>query len=127
MAFSIAMGIPEMLSFWESLQFKIESGTSTKVEAKTYKLLRKTLSQLSSDPRYPGLHTHEIDELTARYGVKVFQSYVENRNPRAMRIYWVYGPKQNFITVIGIEPHPNDAKSNAYKKVRLSQMGQIEP
>lgn len=120
------MGIPEMLAYWESLQSKIDRGSSTKEESKIYKILHKTFVQLSSDPRYPGLHTHEIDELTARYGIKVFQSYCENRNPRAMRIYWVYGPQKDYITVIGVEPHPNDAKSNAYKKIRLSKMGDIE-
>lgn len=126
MRFEIVMGVPEMLAYWESLQSKVEGRVSNKEEAKTYKLLCKTLSQLSSDPRYPGLHTHEIDELTARYKVKVFQSYCENKNPRAMRIYWVYGPKKDYITILAVEPHPNDAKSNAYKKIRLSQMGDIE-
>lgn len=115
-----------MLSYWESLQSKVQSGSSNKEESKTYKLLHKAFVQLSLDPRYPGLHTHEIDELTARYGVKVFQSYCENRNPRAMRVYWVYGPQKDYITIIGVEPHPNDAKSNAYKKIRLSKMGEIE-
>ena len=121
------MGIPEMLFFWESLQSKNQSGTSTKEESKIYKLLRKTFIQLSSNPRHPGLHTHEIDELSVRYGVKVFQSYCENRNPRAMRVFWVYGPQKDYITIVGVEPHPNDAKSNAYKKIRLSKMGKIEP
>ena len=69
---------------------------------------------------------NEIDALTFRYGVKVFQSYCENRNPRAMRVYWVYGPVKDYITIIGVEPHPNDAKSNAYSKIRLSGMGDAE-
>ncbi|MBQ2069920.1 MAG: hypothetical protein II467_03215 [Bacilli bacterium] len=125
MAFSIVMGVPEMLAFWESLQSRYETGEASKDEAKTYKLLRKTLKLISNDPKYPGLHTHEISELTARYGVKVFQSYCENRNPRAMRIYWVYGPKKDYITIIGLEPHPNDAKGNAYKKICLSKMGKV--
>lgn len=119
------MGVPEMLTFWESLQSRYETGEASKDEAKTYKLLRKTLKLISSDPKYPGLHTHEISELTARYGAKVFQSYCENRNPRAMRIYWVYGPKKEYITIIGLEPHPNDAKGNAYKKICLSKMGEV--
>ena len=120
------MGIPEMLALWESLQSRYITGKASKDEAKVYKLLAKTLKLISSDPKYPGLHTHEIDELTARYGVKVFQSYCENRNSRAMRIYWVYGPKKNYITIIGLEPHPNDVKGNAYKKIRLSKMGEVE-
>ncbi|MBQ4182570.1 MAG: hypothetical protein II619_03290 [Bacilli bacterium] len=124
MSFCIVMGIPEMLNYWQSLQSRFETGDASKDEIKTYKLLHKTLKLISENPKHPGLHTHEIDELTARYGVKVFQSYCENRNPRAMRIYWVYGPRKDYITVIGVEPHPNDSKSNAYKKVRLSKMGE---
>ena len=117
------MGIPEMLDYWESLQSRFYSGTANKDEIKIYKLLSKTLRLISKDPRYPSLHTHEISELSARYGVKVFQSYCENRNPRAMRVFWVYGPLKECITIIGLEPHPNDAKSNAYSKIRLSKMG----
>jgi len=119
------MGIPEMLEYWESLQSRFLSGEAGKDEDKTYKLLRKAFRLISQNPKHPGLHTHEIDELTARYGIKVFQSYCENRNPRAMRLYWVYGPKKDYITIIGVEPHPNDAKSNAYKKIRLSSMGEV--
>ena len=40
----------------------------------------------------------------------------------AGRIFWVYGPEQKNITVVAIEPHPNDSKSNAYKKITLSLM-----
>lgn len=64
----------------------------------------------------------EIDLLTARYGIKVWESYLENNTPGAGRIFWVYGPDKGDITIIGLEPHPND-KSNAYKKITLSQMG----
>ena len=120
------MGIPEMLALWESLESRYEAGKVSNDEAKMYKLLHKALKLISENPKYPGLHTHEIDELTARYGVKVFQSYCENRNPRAMRVYWVYGPKKDFITIIGLEPHPNDVKGNAYKTIRLSKMGIVE-
>ena len=40
-----------------------------------------------------------------------------------MRIYWVYGPEKDQITIIALEPHPNDSKNNAYRKIRLSKMG----
>jgi len=81
------------------------------------------LSHISLDPRYAGLETHEISSLSKRYGMKVWQSYLENRTPAAGRIFWVYGPNRGDITIIGIEPHPND-KSNAYGKVTLSSMGE---
>ena len=37
---------------------------------------------------------------------------------------WTYGPGQGDITIVAIEPHPND-KSNAYKKITLSAMGEV--
>ena len=30
-----------------------------------------------------------------------------------MRMYWVYGPDQKDITIIGLEPHPEDKKNGA--------------
>ena len=120
------MGIPEMLAYWNTLEERVRTFLANKEEKKTFKLLHKTLCKIADNPKYPGLHTHEIAPLTARYGIKVFQSYCENRNPRAMRIYWVYGPKKDAITIIGLEPHPNDSKSNAYTKIRLSRMGTVE-
>ena len=69
------------------------------------------------------MQSHEITALTERFGRKVWESYLENNTPGAERIFWVYGPGQGDITVIGLEPHPND-KSNAYKKITISQMGE---
>lgn len=74
---------------------------------------------------YPGLKSHEIDELTNRYGMKVWESYLENKTSGAMRIFWVYGPDREDITIIGLEPHPND-KKDAYEKIVLSGMEQKE-
>ena len=54
--------------------------------------------------------------------MKVWESYLENNTPAAGRIFWAYGPEQGDITVIGLEPHPND-KANAHKKITLAQMG----
>lgn len=115
------MGVPEMKAFWDELCRKNKDGSASKDEKKLYKKLGKTLYQISINPRYPGLQTHDIDVLTKRYGVKVWQSYLENNTPAAGRVFWVYGPNQNEITIIGLEPHPND-KDNAYKKISLSNM-----
>ncbi len=56
------------------------------------------------------------------HGIKVWQSYLENKTSGAMRMYWVYGPNQGEITVIGLEPHPEDQKNGAYDKVVLSDL-----
>jgi len=117
--FNIHMGIPEMDSFWNNLSNSIVNKTASKNDEILYKKLGKTLCLLSNNPRHPGLESHEISALTHRYGMKVWQSYIENKTPNAGRLFWVYGPNKSDITIIGIEPHPND-KSNAYKKITLS-------
>ena len=122
--FTIHMGIPEMDEFWSELTEKNHNGTATKDEVKLYKKLGKTFALIASNPRYQSLETHERDALSKRYGMKVWQSYVENNTPAARRVFWVYGPNQNDITIIGVEPHPNDSKSNAYSKITLSSMGE---
>lgn len=122
--FTIHMGIPEMEDFWSELTEKNHNGTATKDEIKTYKKLGKTFALIAANPRYPSLETHEIDALSKRYGMRIWQSYVENNTPAAGRVFWVYGPNQSDITIIGVEPHPDDSKSNAYSKNTLSLLGE---
>lgn len=120
---TIRMGIPEMETFWSALESKVDNGSASKDEEKLYKKIGKALVLLSVDPRHPGLNSHEISSLSHRYGQKVWESYLENRTPAAGRLFWTYGPGQGEITIVAIEPHPND-KSNAYKKITLSSMGE---
>ena len=63
--------------------------------------------------------THEIDPLTGPFGQKVFQSYLD-RGDTADRLYWVYGPERGEITVVGLEPPPEDRKRGGYERVSLS-------
>ena len=119
--FSIHMGIPEMQAFWKELSENVHSGKASKQQERLYKLMGKALVYLAADPKHPGLQTHEVAVLSRRYGEKVWESYLQNNTPAAGRIFWVYGPGKGDITIIGIEPHPND-KSNAYKKIVLSLM-----
>ena len=120
------MGIPEMLALWERLCQERREGSISKTEENLYKKWGQALKHLTDDPFYPSLHTHEIQALTKRYGRKVWQSYLENRTSRAMRMYWVYGPGKNDITIIGLEPHPEDKKNGAYDKITLSQLEPIK-
>ena len=91
-------------------------------EEQLYKKWGKALKLLSADPGYPSLQTHEIEPLSRRYGMKVWQSYLENKTSGAMRMYWVYGPDQKDITIIGLEPHPEDKKNGAYDRISLSDL-----
>ena len=121
MTYRIRLGVPEMEALWNSLRQKLADGTAGKQERALYQKLGKAMKLLSNDPRHPGLQSHEISALSKRYGLKVWESYLENRTPSAGRLFWFYGPEQGDITVIGLEPHPND-KGNAYQKITLSGM-----
>ena len=112
-----------MDNFWNNLKNKVKNNTATKKEEKEYKQIGKALYFLSINPRHPSLNTHEINSLSARFDVKVWESYIENKSPSAKRIFWAYGPNQKDITILAIEPHPNDSKTNAYKKIVLSKFG----
>lgn len=101
----------------EALEKKYQAGKLSKDERKRLKLHVKCFNQLSLDPKYPGLKTHEIDKLSKKYGVKVWQSYLKNHSPAAGRVFWIYGPGKKEITICAIEPHPDPGK---YGKVKLS-------
>ena len=122
MAYNIKMGIPEMAELWNRLQTGYRNGTIDKKDAELYKKLGSTLKKLAMDPFYPSLKTHEIEPLTKRYGVKVWQSYLENKKSGARRLFWVYGPNKSDITVIGLEPHPENKKNGAYERITLSDL-----
>lgn len=70
------------------------------------KKVRKALGLLETNPRHPGLATHEFTSLSGPAGEKVFEAYVENRTPGAWRIFWYYGPKPGMIRILNITPHP---------------------
>ncbi len=73
-----------------------------------YKQVSKTIRLLSSNPRHPGLQTHEFLSLANPFDPvgKVFEAYAQNRTPGAYRVFWCYGPGQREITIIAITPHP---------------------
>jgi hypothetical protein len=70
------------------------------------KAVRKTLALMETVLRHPSLQTHEYSDLEGANGVKVFESYAQNRTPGAYRIFWHYGPQKGQITVVAIVPHP---------------------
>ena len=122
MQFNIRMGILEMDELWQRLQQEYRSNKISKEDLILYKKWVQALKHLSSNPRYSGLGTHDIDDLTTRYGMKVWQSYLENRNSMARRMFWVYGPDREDITIIGLDPHPESKKNGAYDRIKLSNL-----
>jgi hypothetical protein len=120
MAFNIRMGLPEMASFWNDLVIRRQHGKLDKDEEKFFKKLVKALGCLAANPRHKSPVSHEIDDLTRKYGLKIFQSYLENNTPSVRRVFWTCGPDKGDISVLAIEPHLEDQKRDAYQRIKLS-------
>ena len=74
--------------------------------AKRLKAVRKALGLLETNPRHPGLNTHKYASIKGPNGEDVFEAYAENNTPAAWRIFWIYGPARNQLTILTITPHP---------------------
>jgi hypothetical protein len=120
MPFSIRMGVPDMEALWYDLSSHKRAGKLDKAEEKFFKKWVKALGYLSANPRHNSLASHEIEDLTRKYGFKIFQSYLENKTPAAGRMFWAYGPDKGDITILAVEPHPEDDKRGAYERVKLA-------
>lgn len=119
--FAIRMGIPEMEEFWGNLLEKKKSDSLNSEQEDLFKKFGKAIKLLADNPKHSGLRTHEIEELSRKYKIKIWQSYLD-QGKHARRIFWVYGPNRKEITILGIEPHPEDKKRGAYKRIKLSQL-----
>ena len=73
-----------------------------------FKQVEKCVRLLRTDPRHPGLRTHEYSSIENPFDSrkKVFEAYVQNQTPGAYRVFWCYGPGDREITIIAITPHP---------------------
>ena len=73
-----------------------------------FKQVVKCVELLQTNPRHPGLETHEYHSIENPYDhkQKVFEAYAQNRTPGAYRVFWCYGPGKGEITIIAITPHP---------------------
>lgn len=80
---------------------------SSKIEG-LFKQVYKTVNLLKSNPRHPGLNTHEYDSFEHPFDPKqkVFEAYAQNNTPAAYRVFWCYGPAKKKITIIDITSHP---------------------
>lgn len=83
----------------------LESSNATKVKCKKVKKALKFLKEMG--PSYPGLNCHKYSSMTGPEGEEVWEVYVENNTPTAWRIWWIYGPSSDTITVVDIGPHPD--------------------
>src|SRR5690625_1065533 len=123
--FKIRMGIPGMRDFWNELLEKEKSGNISSEEKDLLTSLFKSIKLLHTNPRHPSLKTHEIKDLSKKYKIKVWQSYLD-QGKLARRIYWAYGPDRKEITILGIEPHPEDKKRGSYKRLKTVLFSSLE-
>jgi hypothetical protein len=75
----------------------------------------------------PGLAAYWQDISTRKHGFKCFRSYLENNTPAADRLFGAYGPEQGDITILAIEPDPEDQKRGVYQRLRLSALSSRSP
>jgi len=85
--FEILFGIPEIKEQWDSLNRKNKDGSITRDELDLLKKWAKAIAFLATNPRHPSLQTHEITTLSAKFGHRVWQSYLENRKPKPYRLF----------------------------------------
>jgi len=73
-----------------------------------FKQVAKTVRLLATNPRHPGLRTHEYDSIPNPFDKKkkVFEAYAQNQTPGAFRVFWCYGPNAKDLTILAITPHP---------------------
>ncbi len=124
MDYKIRLGIPEVEMLWNDLYDRYKQARLGKNELAFFKKFGKALKLLSTNPKHNSLNSHEIDSLSQKYGLKIWQSYLENNVPAAGRIFWAYGPSKGEITILGVEPHPEDSKRGAYGRIKLSSFPQ---
>ena len=70
--------------------------------------VRKAVALLQTNPRHPGLKTHEHHSLERPFDSagKVFEACAQNKTPGAYSIFWRHGPEKKDITIIAVTPHP---------------------
>lgn len=74
--------------------------TKLKKAKKALRLLR------DGGPSHPGLNSHRYQSMSGPNGEDVWESSVENKTPGAWRIWWLYGPAPDTLTIITLGPHP---------------------
>jgi hypothetical protein len=108
---------PEAAANYGELKIKAEASlesrkqTGKKKSSKDeglFKQVHRTVTLLCSNPKHPGLQTHQYHSLENPYdkNQKVFEAYAEHKTPVAIRVFWCYDPAKKEITIIAVTPHP---------------------
>lgn len=100
MPFKLIIG-PQALTTLHELEHDDDKKDLSKL-----KKVRICLGRIETNPKHPGLKSHKYTDKKGVNKQDVWESYVENNNPSAWRVFWHYGPGKNDITVLLILPHP---------------------
>ena len=92
---------PEALQTLHELEHDDDRNDSAKL-----KKVRICLGRIETNPKYLGLQSHKYNDKKGKNGEDVWESYVENNNPSAWRVFWHYGPNKKKSTILLITPHP---------------------
>ncbi len=84
----------------------LRSIESTPAKYPILKAVRKTLGLMETNLRHPSLQTHEFTSIKGPQGEKVFEAYVQQKTPKAYRVFWYYGAVKTTIVIVAIVPHP---------------------
>ena len=93
----------------ETLKARLAKGkTKSSKKEGLFKQVHKTIYLLQTNPKHPGLRTHEYASIENPFDKKqkVFEAYAQNETPGAYRVFWCYGPGKKELTIIAITPHP---------------------
>ena len=101
------------LHFTDEADEQLTTLESNPAKTGLLKQVRKTLALLESNPRHPGLHTHEYESIAGADGERIWEAYAQNKTPGAYRIFFHYGPDSGTgkkrhpgLTIIAITSHP---------------------
>ncbi|PQM49851.1 hypothetical protein C5U48_23390 [Mycolicibacter virginiensis] len=97
---------PFTLLYTDEAQAIMDELLTRPPDVKTKKVKKALRLLRDIGPSHPGLESHKYHSLTGPNGEEVWESYVENRTPSAGRIWWVYGPGADTLTIATIGPHP---------------------
>lgn len=96
---------PFTLLYTREAEKVIEDLRGAKQHATKLKKVRKALRLLEqAGPRHPGLNSHAYQSVPGPDGATLWESFVENRTPGAWRIWWIYGPEADQITIVTMGP-----------------------
>lgn len=101
------------LRFTHEAARQLSALASNPAKQAVHRQVLKTLGLLETNPRHPGLHTHEYESLEGEAGERVWEAYAQNQTPGAYRVFFHYGPDERagkkriaIITIVAITPHP---------------------